>query len=83
MRPSEYIQRNVRVSPFCFEPVERYLEQFPYLQDVLCFSTDYPHYEGGKDPIQRMLDRVQRFGPDLVEKVFVRNAGWLMPGAAT
>ena len=79
MKPSEYIQRNVRVTPFNFEPVDKYMDRFPYLQDVYCFSTDYPHYEGGKEPIKVMMSRIERFGPDVIEKYFVTNAEWLLP----
>jgi hypothetical protein len=78
-KPSEYIQRNVRVSPFNFEPVDQWIERFPYLQDVYCFSTDYPHYEGGKEPIKVMAERLQRLGSDVMEKFFVTNAEWMMP----
>lgn len=79
MKPSDYIRRNIRVAPFDFEPVDRYLDRFPFLEDVYCFATDYPHYEGGQDPITKMMDRLERFGPELVEKIFVRNAEWIMP----
>ncbi len=79
MKPSEYLRKNVRVSPFTFEPVDLYFDQCPYLQDMLCFSTDYPHFEGGRSPIGDMAARVQRFGPDVVEKFFVTNAELVMP----
>lgn len=31
MRPSAYLARNVRVTPFHFEPVSHYLERYPHL----------------------------------------------------
>jgi predicted TIM-barrel fold metal-dependent hydrolase len=79
MKPSEYVQRNIRVTPFNFEPVDKYIERFPFLEDVYCFSTDYPHYEGGKDPIQVMAERLQPLGADVTEKFFIRNAALVMP----
>lgn len=79
VKPSEYFRRNIRVAPFDFEPVDTYIDRFPYLEDVYCFATDYPHYEGGKDPMTTMLDRIERFGPEVVEKIFVTNAAWVMP----
>ena len=54
--PSEYIRRNVRVSPFDFEPVGEYIEKFG-LAEVYCFASDYPHVEGGKDPIGTLADK--------------------------
>jgi hypothetical protein len=79
MRPSEYITRNVRVTPFHFEPIDDYLINYPFLETVLCFSSDYPHFEGGRDPVGDMLRRILPFGPDMVEKFFVSNADWIMP----
>jgi predicted TIM-barrel fold metal-dependent hydrolase len=76
--PSFYIRRNVRVSAFDFEPVDLFIERYG-LEDVLCFSTDYPHIEGGKDPARRMYDCLARLGPEVVEKFFVKNGEWLLP----
>jgi predicted TIM-barrel fold metal-dependent hydrolase len=79
MKPSEYVHRNVRVSPFSFEPVDQYMGRFPYLKDVYCFSSDYPHFEGGIDPIHSMAARVEPLGSDVVKKFFVTNSEWVMP----
>jgi predicted TIM-barrel fold metal-dependent hydrolase len=51
MRPSEYIRRQVVVSPFAGEDVGWAIEQ----TDPACvaFSSDYPHHEGTDDPIRR------------------------------
>jgi predicted TIM-barrel fold metal-dependent hydrolase len=78
MRPSEYIQRNVRVAPFDFEPVDEYIEKFA-LEDVYCFATDYPHVEGGKDPMVRLGERLAPLGDHVLEKFFCTNAEWLLP----
>ena len=79
MRPSEYVRRNVRCSPFTFEPVDQYVERFPYLRDVYCFASDYPHFEGGKDPIGVAAQKISRLGPEVFEKFFVTNSEWVMP----
>jgi predicted TIM-barrel fold metal-dependent hydrolase len=78
MRPSEYICRNVRIAPFDFEPVDRYIERYG-LEDVYCFASDYPHVEGGKDPMGRLSAAVARLGPGVVEKFFVTNGQLLLP----
>jgi predicted TIM-barrel fold metal-dependent hydrolase len=51
MRPSDYIRRQVAVSPFAGEDVGWVIEQ----SDPACvaFSSDYPHHEGTDDPIRR------------------------------
>ena len=77
-RPSDYLRSNVRVTPFVFEPVGRYLERYD-LADVLCFSTDYPHVEGGRDPLQRFAAELADQPADVHEKFFVTNGEWLLP----
>jgi predicted TIM-barrel fold metal-dependent hydrolase len=79
MKPSEYIARNVRVSPFNFEPVQRYFIDDPNLADVFCYSTDYPHVEGTKDSMQNMLAKVEPLGEEITTKFFRTNAEWLLP----
>lgn len=51
LRPSEYIQRQVRFTPFPFEDVGWLIEQAG--EEVFLFSSDYPHPEGGRNPIKR------------------------------
>ncbi|CAB4738946.1 MAG: amidohydrolase family protein [Actinobacteria bacterium] len=77
-QPSDYLRSNVRVTPFVFEPVDVYLDRYD-LADVLCFSTDYPHVEGGRDPLGRFASLLERHGRDVLEKFFVRNGQLLLP----
>jgi len=77
-RPSDYIRRNVRVTAFFFEKVDEYIEQYG-LEDVLCYASDYPHIEGGKDPMERLASRLERLGPEVMEKFFVTNGKYLLP----
>ncbi len=77
-RPSEYIKSNVRVSAFEIENVEFYISKYG-LEDVLCFASDYPHIEGGKDPVGKWYAGLKPLGDEVVEKFFVRNGQWLLP----
>jgi predicted TIM-barrel fold metal-dependent hydrolase len=80
MLPSEYINRNVRVTPFNdFEPVARDFERYPNLADTYCYATDYPHVEGGKESKQRLFDQIAHLGDEVVEKFFVTNAELILP----
>ena len=79
LTPEEYIQRNVRVSGFLWEPIDAYFDRFPWLQNVLVYGSDYPHYEGGQDPSAQFAEQLARFGPEVLEKFFVTNAQLLMP----
>jgi predicted TIM-barrel fold metal-dependent hydrolase len=78
MPPSEYIRRNVRVSPFDFEPVGEYLDKYG-LFEVYCFASDYPHVEGGSDPYGKFTRQIERFGPEAMEKFYVTNGEVLFP----
>lgn len=79
LKPSEYVARNVRVSPFNFEPVDKYFRDFPELADVFCFSTDYPHVEGTKNSRANMAAKVEPLGEEITAKFFRTNAEWLLP----
>jgi len=79
LSPSEYFARNIRVTPFVFEPVDEYLRRYPKLVDVLVYSSDYPHVEGGKEAKRRFYEKVAPFGPATIEKFFVTNGELLVP----
>ena len=49
LQGSEYVHRNVRVTPFVGERVGWLIEQAG--DDLFLFSSDYPHPEGSRDPI--------------------------------
>jgi predicted TIM-barrel fold metal-dependent hydrolase len=76
--PSAYIRSNVRVSPFYFEDVAMYIDRYQ-LEDVICFASDYPHVEGGKDIFNGMYSNLERLGPDILDKFFVGNGAWILP----
>lgn len=51
MRPSDYLRRQVVVSPFAGEDVGWVIDQVG--EEMVAFSSDYPHHEGTDDPIRR------------------------------
>jgi uncharacterized protein len=51
MRPTEYVQRQIRVTPYPTEDVGWIIGQG--CEDIVMFSSDYPHVEGGRRPIER------------------------------
>ena len=51
LRPSEYVERQIRVTPYPTEDVGWITEQIG--PDVCLFSTDFPHVEGGRRPFER------------------------------
>ncbi|MEY2936508.1 MAG: hypothetical protein RL033_7257 [Pseudomonadota bacterium] len=78
LKPSEYVRRNLRVTPFRFEPVADYIDRQGFAE-CYCFSSDFPHPEGGTSPITEFARHIERLGPDAAEALFVRNAEWLVP----
>jgi predicted TIM-barrel fold metal-dependent hydrolase len=74
--PSSYLRRQVRITPTYGEPVGQYVERSA-LDDVFAFSTDYPHYEGGKDPMGWSARALAGADDEVVEKWFVTNGSLL------
>jgi len=49
--PSNYVRRHLKFTPFPGEPVGWMIEQAG--SELFMFSTDYPHPEGGRDPLAK------------------------------
>ncbi len=47
----EYVRRQIRATPYPAEPVGWIIEQAG--EEVCLFLSDYPHVEGGRNPIRR------------------------------
>jgi hypothetical protein len=79
MKPSEYINRQVRVTPFVFEDVAFYFDRYPQIANSYCFATDYPHKEGGKFSKRIYREKLARLDENTVENFFVHNGSLLLP----
>jgi len=51
MRPTQFVQRQVRVTPYPTEDVGRLIERCG--PALFMFSSDFPHVEGGRNPLKR------------------------------
>jgi predicted TIM-barrel fold metal-dependent hydrolase len=51
LKPSEYLRRQVRISLFPFESAGWLIQQAG--EELFMFASDFPHPEGGRDPIGR------------------------------
>jgi predicted TIM-barrel fold metal-dependent hydrolase len=78
MLPSEYIRRNVRVTPQWAEPVDVFIERYGVAESYV-FSTDYPHVEGGQHPIETFGQMTARVGTNYTRDFFVENGLLLFP----
>lgn len=62
LRPSEYVARQVRVTPYPAEDVGWIIRNSA--PEVCLFSSDYPHVEGGRNPIARFEKSLDEAGTD-------------------
>jgi len=79
-KPSDYIRRNVKVAPFGFEDVGGYIAMYG-MPEVYCYQSDFPHIEGGKNPMGDVVKTFTRQGhsQDVMKMFFCDNAKWLIP----
>jgi len=80
LTPGEYFERNIRVSGFWWEPIDRYIDRYG-MDSVYCYASDFPHYEGGTSPMETFSGRIERLGSSVGERFFVTNAELLIPAA--
>jgi predicted TIM-barrel fold metal-dependent hydrolase len=80
LKASDYIRRQVRFTPFPGEDVGHMIRDAG--DELFLFSSDYPHPEGGKDPIRKFDETLQGFSADTVEKFYRRNFEDMMGIAA-
>jgi uncharacterized protein len=79
LRPSDYVHRQVRFTPYPTEDVGWIVEQGG--ADLVMFSSDYPHVEGGRKPLERFEASLGDAGEDIRRQFYVDNFLFLM-GAA-
>jgi predicted TIM-barrel fold metal-dependent hydrolase len=76
LRPSEYLRRQVRVTPYPTEDVGWVIEQAG--EDVCLFSSDYPHVEGGRNPIKRFEQNLKTVSDRAKQRFYHDNFADLM-----
>jgi len=76
LRPSDYIRRQVRFTPFPTEPVGWIMEQAG--EELVLFSSDYPHPEGGRDPIRRFEGSLQNISEAGKKRFYSENFAEMM-----
>jgi predicted TIM-barrel fold metal-dependent hydrolase len=80
LAPSEYVQRHLKFTPFPGEPVDWMIEQAG--AELFMFSTDYPHPEGGKDPLQKFDEALTHTSAEDQSKFFFDNMRELLHGTS-
>jgi uncharacterized protein len=80
LRPSEYVRRQVRATPYPTEDAGWIIEQSG--PEVCMFSSDYPHVEGGRRPIERFEASLAGASDEVRRRFYADNFLDLM-GSAT
>ena len=71
LRPSEYVTRQIRATPYPTEDVGWIVAQG--CEDVVLFSSDYPHVEGGRRPVERFERSLGDASDDVRDKFYAAN----------
>src|SRR5262245_39777255 len=69
LRPSEYLARNVRATPLDGgndRPIAKIMQELP--DDMIVFSSDFPHFEGFTDPVGHYAEALKELPPARVER---------------
>lgn len=71
LKPSEYFARNVRATPLNGgndRPLTRIMAELP--DDMIVFSTDFPHFEGFSEPAHHYGDALSELSLERRERFF-------------
>jgi predicted TIM-barrel fold metal-dependent hydrolase len=78
MRPSDYVRRQMRFTPYPTEDVGWIIDQAG--PETVLFSSDYPHVEGGRRPIERFERSMDGCSDDVRHAFYHDNFVDLMGG---
>jgi uncharacterized protein len=71
MLPSEFVRRQVRATPYPAEDVGWIIANSG--DEICLFSSDFPHVEGGRDPIKRFEASLQGLSETQRERFYYLN----------
>jgi predicted TIM-barrel fold metal-dependent hydrolase len=80
LRPSDYVRRQVRCTPYPTEDVGWIVEQAG--PEICLFSSDYPHVEGGRRPYERFEASLGDASDEVRQRFYCDNFLDLMGTAA-
>jgi predicted TIM-barrel fold metal-dependent hydrolase len=79
LKPSEYIRRQVKFTPYHGEDVGRMIRESG--PELYLFSSDYPHPEGTRDPIGHFERTLEGVGEDAKARFYSQNFADMMRAA--
>jgi predicted TIM-barrel fold metal-dependent hydrolase len=78
-KPSEQLAQQMAFTPFVFEEVGTFIDTSN--EDLYLFSTDYPHIEGGRNPIARFETALGERSESVRDKFYAENFLRIFPEA--
>ena len=78
MTPSDYVRRQIKVTPFAGEEIGWIMRSGA--EDLLMFASDYPHHEGTDDPIGRFERTMEGLDESVCAKFYNGNFRNFMGG---
>jgi uncharacterized protein len=76
LRASDYVRRQLRFTPFPTEPVGWMIENAG--AELFLFSSDYPHPEGGRNPLRRFEDSLTSVDEKAKQRFYSGNFADMM-----
>lgn len=78
-KPSEQLTQQMAFTPFVFEEVGQLIDKSN--DELYLFSTDYPHIEGGRDPIKRFEGTLGERSAQVRDRFYAENFLRIFPEA--
>lgn len=71
LKPSEFVRRQIRVTPYPHEDAGWIIRNTS--EEVCLFSSDYPHVEGGRNPLKRFDESLTGLPPRAIDRFYAEN----------
>lgn len=71
LKPSEFVRRQIRVTPYPHEDTGWIIRNSG--DEVCLFSSDFPHVEGGRNPLKRFGESLAGCTPQQVDRFYCDN----------
>ena len=71
LKPSEFVKRQIRITPYPHEDSGWIIANSA--EEICLFSSDFPHVEGGRNPLKRFNESLAGISPRAVERFYCDN----------
>ena len=71
LKPSEFVKRQIRVTPYPHEDAGWIVANSG--EEICLFSSDFPHVEGGRNPVKRFDESLAGLSSRAIERFYCDN----------